>query len=161
MKICCACLAFLFLPLPALTDDAAADRILGVWATEKAEAHVEISRDENGYNGSIIWLKEPFFSEADGGDLAGKPKTDRENPDPALHDRAIIGLPIMNEFRYSGKNRWVDGTIYDPENGKTYECYMWLTKDGSLKVRGYVGISLFGRTSEWTPVLARASEKTE
>ena len=154
-------LIFLLFSFPAWSDDAAGDRILGVWATEKAEAHVEIARDENGYNGSIIWLKEPFYSEADGDELAGQPKTDRENQDPALQERAIIGLPIMNGFRYAGKNRWVDGTIYDPENGKTYKCYLWLTKDGSLKVRGYVGISLFGRTSEWTPVLTRASAASE
>lgn len=148
-------LLFLFCCFPVLAEDAAGDRILGVWATEKATAHVEISRDENGYNGAITWLKEPFYSEADGEELVGRPKTDRENPDPALHERAIIGLPLMNGFRYAGNNRWVDGTIYDPENGKTYKCFMWLTKKGTLKVRGYVGISLFGRTSEWTPVLMR------
>lgn len=152
---------FLLFSFPLLADDAAADRIVGVWATEKAEAHVEISRGENGYNGSITWLKEPFYSEADGEELVGRPKTDRENPDPALHERAIIGLPLMSGFRYAGNNRWVDGTIYDPENGKTYKCYMWLTKEGSLKVRGYVGISLFGRTSEWTPVLARIPTNVE
>lgn len=161
MKIFRAGMVLLFSSFPVLADDATADRILGVWATEKAEAHVEISRDENGYNGSIIWLKEPFYSEADGEELAGRPKTDRENPDIALHDRPIIGLAIMQGFRFAGKNRWVDGTIYDPENGKTYKCYLWLTKEGSLKVRGYVGISLFGRTSEWTPVLVRSAAVVE
>jgi len=135
--------------------DTEADRILGVWATEKAEAHVEISRDAGGYNGTIIWLKEPFYSENEAPDLAGQPKVDRENPDPALRDRGVVGLRIMEGFRYTGRDRWADGTIYDPENGKTYKCRLLLTGDGELKVRGYVGISLFGRTSVWTPVLQR------
>lgn len=139
----------------AAEPSAEADRILGVWATEKAEAHVEISKTDTGYEGTIIWLKEPFFPEGDEEGMAGQLKVDRENPDAALRDRPIVGLRIMEGFRYAGNNRWVDGTIYDPENGETYRCRIRLTDDGTLKVRGYVGISLFGRTTEWTPVLLR------
>ena len=127
-----------------------ADAILGLWATERAEAHVEISRDGDGSR-RLIWLKEPFYAEGD--PEAGAPKRDRENPDPALRDREIIGLEILRGFRHAGNNRWVDGTIYDPENGKTYSCKMQLTAEGQLRVRGYVGVSLFGRTTEWTRVL--------
>lgn len=145
----------LMLPGSALAEDG--DHLLGVWATEKAEAHVEISRDEDGYSGKIIWLKEPFFPVDDEGGMSGEPKTDRENPDPSLRERAIKGLQIMEGFRYAGDDRWIDGLIYDPENGETYKCILWLTKNGALKVRGYVGISLFGRTTEWTPVLVRPS----
>lgn len=134
-------------------DDQQGERILGVWATEKAAAHVEISRDENGYHGTITWLKEPFYPDDDA-TMAGQPKTDRENPDPDLRARSIIGLRIMEGFRYAGRDRWVDGSIYDPENGKTYKCRLQLTERGILKVRGYIGVSLFGRTTEWTPVFA-------
>lgn len=139
----------------AADGDADADRILGLWATDKAEAHVEISRDENGYRGVIVWLKEPFYPDDDA-TMPAQPKTDRENPEPALRERAIVGLEIMRGFRYAGDGRWIGGTIYDPENGKTYKCRMRLTNRGTLKVRGYVGVSLFGRTTEWTPVLASA-----
>lgn len=138
-----------------VVDDQPGDRILGVWATGKAEAHVEIFRDENGYHGKIIWLKEPFYPDDDA-TMAGQPKTDRENPDPDLRARSIDGLRIMEGFRYAGRNRWVDGSIYDPENGKTYKCRLQLTDRGILKVRGYIGVSLFGRTTEWTPVFANA-----
>lgn len=152
-------LLFTLLPLAVFgaDQDADADRILGLWATDKAEAHVEISRDENGYRGVIVWLKEPFYP-ADDEQSPGEPKVDRENPGPALRERTITGLEIMKGFRYAGNDRWIDGTIYDPENGKTYKCRLRLTEDGTLKVRGYVGISLFGRTTEWTPVLASAME---
>jgi uncharacterized protein (DUF2147 family) len=133
------------------------DAIIGIWATDKAEAHVEIWHDENGYNGRLTWLKEPFYAENDPEGMAGQPKVDRENPDPALRERRIVGLRIMEGFRYAGRGRWRDGTIYDPENGQTYRCMMWLTRDGTLKVRGYIGISLLGRTTEWTPVLTRTA----
>ncbi|HEX6927884.1 MAG TPA: DUF2147 domain-containing protein [Gammaproteobacteria bacterium] len=153
------CLVFTLLSGVTAADDAKteADRILGVWATEKAEAHVEISRDESGYRGRIVWLKEPFYAADDPDGMAGLAKMDRENPDPALRNRHIDGLLIMEGFHYAGDGQWTGGTIYDPDNGETYSCKLWLTEDGSLKVRGYVGISLFGRTTEWTPVLVRAS----
>lgn len=127
------------------------DRIIGLWATDKAEAHVEIFATDSGYAGRIVWLKEPFYPDDD--EMAGEAKVDRENPDAAARSNPIIGLTIVSGFRYAGKDKWVDGSIYDPENGKTYHCKMWLTDDGLLKLRGYVGISLFGRTTEWTPVL--------
>lgn len=143
-------------PSMMLAQDAEADRIVGVWATEKAQAHVEISQGDSGYEGTIIWLKEPFFPGDDEQGMAGMTKVDRENPDIGLRDRPIVGLRIMEGFRYAKGNRWTDGTIYDPENGKTYKAKIWLTDEGTLKVRGYVGISLFGRTTEWTPLLANS-----
>lgn len=151
-----ALMVSLFLSAVAWAGDSGADDIVGIWATDKAEAHVEIFKSEDGYSGKIIWLKDPFFPEDDEGGMAGEPKVDRENPDPELQQRSVVGLKIMDAFQYDGEGRWSNGTIYDPENGKTYKCKIWLTRTGSLKVRGYVGISLFGRTTEWTPVLVRS-----
>ncbi|HLU62560.1 MAG TPA: DUF2147 domain-containing protein [Gammaproteobacteria bacterium] len=141
-------LALLLLPAAQAQEP---DDILGIWATERAEAHVEIFKRDDRYHGRITWLKEPFYPEGDA--EAGQPRRDRENEDPELREREIIGLEIVNGFRYVGKGRWTDGTIYDPENGKTYNCKMWLTRDGRLRLRGYVGVSLFGRTTEWIRVL--------
>ena len=107
--------------------------------------------------GTIVWLKEPFYGEKDPAGPAGEIRKDSENPDPSLRSRNIVGLRIMEGFEYLGNDRWSNGTIYDPENGETYKCRITLTGEGTLKVRGYVGISLFGRTSEWTPVLKRVS----
>lgn len=139
----------------AAAADVQGDRLLGIWATDRAEAHVEVSRGGDGkYYGTIIWLEEPFYAANDSGGMAGQPKVDRENPDPALRDRGIDGLRIMDGFGYAGNDTWTGGSIYDPENGKTYKCRIHLTEEGTLKVRGYVGIPLFGRTTEWTPVLS-------
>ncbi|MGH8369886.1 MAG: DUF2147 domain-containing protein [Gammaproteobacteria bacterium] len=130
--------------------DKSADRILGTWVTEGGKSHVEIVQQTGIYAGHISWLEEPVYPADDKQGMAGQPKIDRENPDTALRSRPIIGLPLVSGFRYADDDVWEDGRIYDPESGKTYRCKMTLLPDGSLKVRGYVGISLFGRTTIWT-----------
>lgn len=141
------------LALPLFAGEA--DAILGLWQTDpKAEggpAHVEITRDGDTYSGRIVWLSEPEYPEEEGPEWAGKPKVDRENPDQALKTRPILGLEMVGGFHYEGKQKWSGGTIYDPNNGKTYRCWMKLKGD-RLKVRGYIGFSLLGRTTVWTRV---------
>jgi uncharacterized protein (DUF2147 family) len=128
---------------------AGADEILGVWNTAHGHSHVEVYKCTDRYCGRIVWLKEPQYPADDARGMAGQPKVDRDNPDPALRNRPLAGLEILRDFRYDD-GEWNNGTIYDPENGKTYSCKITLGDDGILKVRGYIGISLFGRTTEWT-----------
>ncbi len=64
----------------------------------------------------------------------------------------MIGLTILKNFEFKSKNVWSDGTIYDPKDGKTYSCKLTLVSNNKLEVRGYVGISLFGRTETWTKI---------
>jgi uncharacterized protein (DUF2147 family) len=144
-------LAFLLLlaaPLPAAADP---DAIVGQWRTEptdKGYAHVEVTRHHDLYEGRVVWLSEPDFPL---GDVeAGRPKADRLNPDPRLRGQPILGMSLMTGFRYS-KGTWKGGRIYDPETGKTYKCIIKLDDDGTLKLRGYIGISLIGRTAVWVP----------
>ena len=129
-----------------------ADGIVGLWATEDNEAHVEIARDGDTYRGKIVWLDEPIYPPDDERGMAGQKKVDRNNPDETLHKRPIVGLEILEGFEYVGNGVWKNGRIYDPDNGKTYKCKMTLQEDGSLGVRGFIGFSLIGRTSTWTPV---------
>lgn len=126
------------------------DAIVGIWVTEGGKSHVEIALRNGQYEGHIVWLKEPDYPTDDQQGMAGKSKVDRENPEIALRTRPIIGLPLLSGFRYAGDNVWSDGSIYDPESGKTYHCKMTLMKNGDLKVRGYIGFSLFGRTTVWS-----------
>lgn len=128
---------------------AAADSIVGLWQTDPTEqgyAHVEVTRDGDLYEGRVVWLSQPLFP--DGDSEAGRPKVDRLNPDPELRGQPIIGLPLMSGFRYVD-GVWKGGRIYDPETGNTYKCVLRLGEDGALKVRGYIGISLLGRTTVW------------
>ncbi len=63
----------------------------------------------------------------------------------------VKGMVIINGLSEDG-GTWEDGTILDPETGKVYKCYITLVNPNQLKVRGYIGFSLFGRTQYWTRV---------
>ncbi|MEM6883970.1 MAG: DUF2147 domain-containing protein [Verrucomicrobiota bacterium] len=84
--------------------------------------------------------------------IAIKPKAkdmlDKKNPDTALQKRRILGMVIMQGFRWNEKEEhWEGGTIYDPTEGKTYDAFIWSDPEtGNLRVRGYVMIGWFGRT---------------
>jgi uncharacterized protein (DUF2147 family) len=123
-----------------------ADDILGYWLSENKDAQIEIVKNGDKYFGKIIWLEEPYEED-------GSEKRDDENPDEKLRDRKIMGLPLLNDFVFDkDDSEWDDGTIYDPESGSTYNAYMWF-KDGDkdkLNLRGYIGLSIIGRTSVWT-----------
>jgi uncharacterized protein (DUF2147 family) len=129
-------------------SDGYANKILGTWLNENGKAKVKVVKRGKKFYGKIIWLREP-------NDKNGKAKLDKENPKKELQSKPIVGLEILKNFKYVGKKKWEDGTIYDPENGKTYSCYMEMKNDNLLKIRGYVGISLLGRTTMWTRVVKK------
>lgn len=119
------------------------DDILDVWMTGgKEPAKIQIYKSGEKYYGKIIWLKNPTEN--------GKQRTDANNPDQAKRNNPIVGLVILTGFKFDGDDEWKGGDIYDPESGKTYSSYMYLKDNNTLKVRGYVGVSLFGRTETWT-----------
>jgi uncharacterized protein (DUF2147 family) len=83
----------------------------------------------------------------------GQPPLDTENPDPALRSRSKIGIHILTGLKFNLKEKeWESGRIYDPKNGKTYDCYGWFENDpNKLFLKGYVvGIKWLGRSTEWT-----------
>jgi uncharacterized protein (DUF2147 family) len=125
----------------SIAAKAQTNKIEGLWFNDIKSAKIEISKGADGkFNGKIVWLKEPLKD--------GKPKTDEENKDEKLRSRPIIGMPILSGFVPDGDNKYTDGKIYDPKNGKTYSCN--ITHNGkTLSIRGYVGVSLFGRTTIW------------
>jgi len=123
-----------------------ADDIVGTWLNEEGTGQVEIFKVGSSYYGKIVWLKVTLDS------ITGKPRTDKENPDPVEQKKPLIGLVNLKGFVFDGDDEWKKGSIYDPKNGKTYSCYMKFVEPEKLKIRGYVGISLLGRTTYWTPV---------
>jgi uncharacterized protein (DUF2147 family) len=145
-------LALLGLVAVAAADEG--DAILGFWQTEPSTAgpaHVEIVRSGTTYSGHIVWVERPTYPADDEGGMAGQTIVDRNNPDEARRRAPIIGLVIVRDFVYAGDNQWKDGFIYDPDNGKTYRCKARLEGE-TLKLRGYIGISLLGRNTIWTRV---------
>ena len=127
-----------------------ADDILGVWFNSEKDARIEIAKCGERYCGTVVWLKEPNYPEGSKDGIPGSPKTDHHNPDPSLRKTPIIGLRIVQDFSFAGENLWKDGKVYDPKNGKTYKGRMTLVSPAQLDLRGYIGISLIGRTTTWT-----------
>jgi len=116
-----------------------ADGIVGEWLSAKKDGRIQIYRQGSTYTGKITWG-------------TGRSTKDDKNPDPALRNRDLIGLVILSGFSFKGDNVWEDGTIYDPGDGKTYACKMSLKNPNSLSIRGYIGLSIFGRTEVWSRV---------
>ncbi len=129
---------FMLLIKPSVDGDV----ILGTWYNGEKDAKIEIYHCDDKFCGKIIWLKNPTED--------GHPKLDKHNPDEILQKRGLMGLNILNGFSYKGDKTWEDGQIYNPRDGNTYSCYLKLLDDGSLKVRGYIGFSLIGKTQYWT-----------
>lgn len=75
-------------------------------------------------------------------------KFDKENSDSSKRTRPLCGLTIGTGFRVVDPSHAADGELYDPRSGKTYHGSAWL-KDNKLNLRGYIGISLLGRTEIW------------
>ena len=126
------------------------DEILGVWNNQEKDAKIEIFKCGDKYCGKVVSLKEPNYPADSKDGVPGTPRLDHHNPDPALRPRPIIGLQIVNNFVFAGDNLWKDGTVYDPKKGKTYSGKMTLVSPTQLNLRGFIGISLIGRTAVWT-----------
>ncbi|MFD2245174.1 DUF2147 domain-containing protein [Pontibacter ruber] len=117
---------------------------VGIWTNEDGKAKFEIYKCGDKLCGKIVSLKEPLRN--------GKPKKDDNNPDKKLRNQPLLGLEFLKGFEYEGDHKWDDGTIYDPESGKTYSCYMKMKGKDQMEVKGYIGISLIGRSQNWTRV---------
>lgn len=159
-------LALLMSPLSWAADDS----IVGYWLKETEDPHksavIEIYADGATFDGRIVKLRYPSFVKGEKSssgqvvpdDRVGKVKTDVLNPDAALRNRPIEGLKLIDGFKPDGANVWSGATIYNPEDGETYTCKATLSKDGrTLKVRGYIGVPMLGRTQTWTRVASPQS----
>ncbi len=142
-------LLFLVFLLP-VSQASQEDSILGEWLTGDGKSRVDIYQCEKKYCGKITWLKEPVYAADDDQGMAGKTKVDRENKDERLRSRSLIGLKMLKDFEYEGGNKWEEGSIYDPRDGKTYSSIMTLKNSNLLHVRGYIGFSFIGKTTVWT-----------
>lgn len=114
----------------------------GTWLTQSGEAKIKITKTGEIYNGAIVWLKTPLNEE-------GKAKVDHKNPDVKLRSRPVMGLNLISGFKKAGEKKYDNGKIYDPKEGKLYSCTINMRDDKAIDVRGYVGISLLGKTQVW------------
>ena len=129
---------FMLMPLAA----AFAQDVTGKWKLDDGSAIVEVYKSGSVYNGKIVWLQNPT-------EPNGSPVVDDQNPDPALRKREVLGLNMLSGLKAAGNNEYNGGSIYDPGNGKTYNCSMKVEGD-VLKVRGSLDKKgLIGRTMDW------------
>jgi uncharacterized protein (DUF2147 family) len=135
-------LPFILLLLNSTIATAQADKIEGIWYNAEKTGKIQVYKaKENKFYGKIIWLQEPNRN--------GKPKLDENNSDESKRTQPEMGLMVLKGFKKDGDDLYDDGTVYDPKNGKTYACKITYKTD-HLDIRGYVGISLIGRTTVWT-----------
>ena len=122
--------------------------ILGIWYNEEKTSKVQVYLEGDKFMAKIVWLKEPNDK------VTGLPRVDNLNPDPKLQKTPLLGLIVLKNFVFDGEDEWKNGTIYDPKNGKTYSCHIHFGDSPNLlKIRGYIGISLLGRTTYWTKTI--------
>ena len=123
-------LALLASPVETLAEGPVSP-LFGRWLTEDGKSQVEIAPCAHVVCGTVVWLEEPLRDD-------GRPIVDSNNDDPALRDRKVMGLRIMDGFRLNGPGQLEDGTIYNPEDGNTYEPTFTLQDDGSLELEACI-----------------------
>jgi uncharacterized protein (DUF2147 family) len=121
-----------------------ADACVGFWLSEQQDGVIKIVKNSQGkYEGRIVWIRDLHLGKV-------QKILDVKNQDESRHDKPVLNMINLRDFVFDkDKKQWVDGTVYDPNNGKTYSAYLKM-KEGKLHLRGYVGIALFGRTNIWT-----------
>lgn len=123
--------------LLSLVAQAQNNSVLGNW-TNPTGSTIQIYRCGANVCARLIAIRKNAPSRVDG-----------KNPNPALRSRPLCGLQIGTNFHLTYPGHAEGGQLYDPQSGRTYSGMM--TRDGDkLKLRGYIGLSLFGRTEIWT-----------
>ena len=119
---------------------------LGIWADDTGDSRIELYRCGDELCGRLVWLRQAT-------DANGKPRVDEHHPDAAQRTRPLLNLTVLEHLTYNASNdRWEDGKIYDPENGRTYSCYVSVAGKDRLEMKGYIGFSMMGRSHYWQRV---------
>jgi uncharacterized protein (DUF2147 family) len=120
-------------------DKAGQATLVGFWVTEDGHWVVQISPCNGKFCGQLVVLSKSHRPDT--------VRLDARNPNPTKRSRPLCGLRLLGGFRPSADNteKWEGGWVYDPQNGKTYSSHMWLDGPDTLKIRGYVLTTWFGR----------------
>jgi len=125
-----------------------AQKIVGIWWNDTKTSKIEVKEDNGKFIGTVVYINPSKY-------VNGEPEKDTKNPDAKLRSRSRLGLQILSGLKYSASDKqWLSGSIYDPDNGKTYDCFAWFDEDPNLlSIKGYVaGIKWLGRSTKWTRV---------
>jgi len=139
---------FFLLTAGSATGDVAIDSkdgIIGVWLTQEKGGKIQMFPCGDAFCGKTVWISKDS-------NPAGMDARDPKNPDPQKRNRKLVGTTIFWNLKWDTANQeWKGGYVYDPTRGDVFRCKAWLENNGqTLKVRGYLGISLLGSTTAWT-----------
>ena len=136
---------WLFTAVSVQAQNIDADAVTGRWMEADKEAIIEIFKQGDVYYGKFVWFAEPL-------DKDGKPLKDDKNPDRSKRSNNLLGMTFMFDFKYDGKAKWINGKVYNPQDGRTYAAQLQMKDSNRLGLRGYIGIPALGRTEVWTRV---------
>ena len=128
--------------LIAITSTINAQSIFGKWnstndETGEVDSVIEIYKKDDKAYAKVIEIKDSKRQNAVCDKCKGKNK-----------NKPILGLEILSGLKKDG-DEWSGGKIVDPRNGKVYKCYIKLEEANKLKIRGYIGFALLGKTKYW------------
>jgi len=130
--------------LHAFAQDA--QKIAGIWWNDEKTSKIEVKEENGKFIGTVIYINPEKY-------VNGEPEKDNMNPDVKLRSRSRLGLQILSGLQFDASDKeWQGGRIYDPKNGKTYDCFAWFEKDANtLNLKGYIaGMKWLGRATTWT-----------
>jgi len=120
------------------------DPVTGLWLTQNERSVIEVKPCDQGQGasicGNIYWI------------IEGGMQADTNNPDESKRSTPMCGLPILWGFEKERAGVWESGNIYKADDGDLYSADLDLQDDGTLKVRGYLGVSWLGKTQIWSRV---------
>ncbi|KGL61100.1 MULTISPECIES: DUF2147 domain-containing protein [unclassified Polaribacter] len=125
-----------------ITASINAQNIFGKWHstnenTGEVDSVIEVYKKDGKAFAKVVDIKDAARKDA----VCEKCEDENKN-------RPILGLNILTGLEKDGEE-WSGGNILDPRNGKIYKCYIKLIKPNKLKLRGYIGLALFGKTAYW------------
>jgi uncharacterized protein (DUF2147 family) len=137
-------LVFSLLMSRAFAQDS--QKITGIWWNEEKTSKIEVTEENGKFVGTVVYIKPEKY-------VNGEPEKDNMNLDAKLRSRSRLGLQVLSGLQFNVSDKeWQGGRIYDPKNGKTYDCFAWFDQDVNvLNIKGYVaGIKWLGRSTAWT-----------
>lgn len=117
--------------------------IVGIWEMDDKTAKMEVYKVGDEYRAKLLWGEDIVNED-------GSSKQDVNNPDENLRNKDLVGAEYLTGLKFED-DEWEDGKVYNNGNGKWYNCYVWMKK-GVLNLRGYLGLPMFGQTTEWNRV---------
>lgn len=111
----------------------------GLWLTGNERSAIRVQQCDAGLCGRVAWI------------IEGGMQYDSENPDPAKQDRPLCGLEILWGVaqQTDDPNAWENGKVYKADTGETFDLDLTMKGPDTMKVRGYRGLSLFGKSQIW------------